>query len=117
MHPGGGPAVIRRNDGLATASLVTGITSVVCCGPVTGIPAVIMGLLSRNRISWSAGALGGKGRALAGVVLGVVGSTFWPVGIVTAVLLYTLNSNHPATASAIPCDQLEHTVYHYHVAL
>jgi hypothetical protein len=114
---GGGPAVARRDDGLATASLVTGITSLVFCGPVTGIPAVIMGLVSRNRISRSAGALGGRGLAIAGVLLGVVGSTFWTIGIAAALVLYSLNSNHPATASAIPCDQLEHTMFHYHVAL
>jgi hypothetical protein len=55
--------------------------------------------------------------ALAGVILGVAGSAFWTIGIVAAVLVYSLNSNHPATATAIPCDQLEHTVNHYHVAL
>jgi hypothetical protein len=117
IEPGGAPAVVKRGDGLATASLVTGIVSVVCCGLVTGIPAIVMGLISRNRIARSAGALGGRGMAVAGVVLGVAGSVFWTVGIGTAFLVYSVNADHPATASAVPCDLLEHTVYHYHVAL
>jgi len=117
IEPGGGPAVVKREDGLATASLVTGIASLVCCGLVTGIPAIVMGLVSRNRIARSSGALGGRGMAMAGVILGVAGSVFWTVGITAAVVVYKANSNHPATASAVPCDLLEHTVYHYHVAL
>jgi hypothetical protein len=117
IEPGGAPAVVKRGDGLATASLVTGIVSVVCCGLVTGIPAIVMGLISRNRIARSAGALGGRGMAVAGVVVGVAGSVFWTVGIGAAFLVYSVNANHPPTASAVPCDLLEHTVYHYHVAL
>jgi hypothetical protein len=117
IEPGGEPVVVKRDDGLATASLVTGIASLVCCGLVTGIPAIVMGLVSRNRIARSAGALGGRGIAVAGVILGVAGSVFWTVGITAAVVVYKANSNHPATASAVPCDLLEHTAFHYHVAL
>jgi len=117
IEPGYGPAAGRRDDGLAIASLITGITSITCCGPLSGIPAIVMGFVSRNRIARAAGALGGRGMATAGLILGVVGSAFWTVGLIVAVLVYTLNSNHPATTTAIPCDQLEHTNYHYHVAL
>jgi hypothetical protein len=111
------PPVVKPNEGLATASLVTGITSITCCGPVTGIPAIVMGVVARNRIARSAGALGGGGMAIAGAILGIVGSAIWTFGIVAGVVVYSLNASHSAAGSGIPCDLLEHTVYHYHVAL
>ena len=55
--------------------------------------------------------------AVAGVILGVAGSVFWTLGIAAAVVLYSMNSSHTGTASSVQCDLLEHTVYHYHVAL
>ena len=81
IEPGGGLPAVKRSDGLAIASLVTGIVSLVCCGLVTGVPAIVMGLVSRNRIARSAGALGGRGMAVAGVILGVAGSVFWTLGM------------------------------------
>jgi hypothetical protein len=60
--------------GLATASLVCGVCGVIC-GPFAGIPAIITGHLALSRIKKSGGALQGKGRAVAGLVMGYV-STF-----------------------------------------
>ena len=66
-----------RNDGLAVASLVIGILSLVCSiaclGVVLGPTAAIMGFISRQRIGSSGGALGGATLALVGLILGVVG--------------------------------------------
>jgi hypothetical protein len=66
-----------RNDGLAIASLVIGILSLVCSvacfGIVLGPIAAIMGFISRQRIASSGGALGGGTLAVIGLVLGVVG--------------------------------------------
>jgi hypothetical protein len=118
IEPGGGFAVEKRNDGLATASLVTGITSLVCCGLVTGIPAIILGLVARNRIARSPATLGGGGMATAGVVLGIIGSLVsTSIAVLAGVLVYNATAAHPPTAAAIPCDLLEHTAYHYHVGL
>lgn len=59
------------NDGKAVASLVLGILSMVCCmGALTGIPAIILGALSKRDISRSGGALGGEGLAIAGMITG-----------------------------------------------
>ncbi|TMB90266.1 MAG: DUF4190 domain-containing protein [Chloroflexi bacterium] len=118
IEPGGGYPVARRNDGLAIASLATGIASLVCCGLVTGVPAIIMGLVSRSRIARTPEILTGAGMAIAGVILGIAGSLIWTaVVIVGGIVVYNVNAGHTATASSIPCDQLEHTLYHYHVAL
>jgi hypothetical protein len=83
MQPGYGYAA-RRTDGLAIASLIIGILSLVCffacLGVVLGPTAAIMGFISRQRISSSGGALGGGVLALIGLILGVVGflvSVLW----------------------------------------
>ena len=72
--PGGGMQYAgTRTDGLAIASLVTGILSLVCCfvllGVILGPVAAILGFISRNRITQSNGTLGGGGLAIGGLVL------------------------------------------------
>ena len=66
-----------RTDGLAIASLVIGIISLVCSigclGVVLGPTAAIMGFISRQRINSSGGALGGGTLAVVGMVLGIIG--------------------------------------------
>ena len=66
-----------RTDGLAIASLVIGILSIVCSvaclGVVLGPTAAIMGFISRQRIASSGGAVGGGTLAVIGLVLGILG--------------------------------------------
>jgi len=70
-------AAAPRTDGLATASLIVGIMSLVCffiCGGlILGPAAAIMGFISRQRVSSSGGAIGGGSLATVGLVLGVIG--------------------------------------------
>jgi len=67
----------RRTDGLAIASLIIGILSLVCSiaclGIILGPTAAIMGFISRQRITSSGGAVGGGAFALIGLILGIVG--------------------------------------------
>ena len=76
QQPGAGYAA-QRTDGLAIASLVIGIISLVCfflcLGVILGPTAAIMGFISRQRIATSGGALGGGALAVVGLVLGIVG--------------------------------------------
>ncbi len=53
-------------------SLVLGIISFTCFGPLTAIPAVICGHVALSRIKKSAGTRTGSGMAIAGLVLGYV---------------------------------------------
>src|ERR1700692_3979535 len=70
-----------QNDGKAIASLVLGILSLVgCFGALAGIPAVILGFLSKRDIAKSAGALGGEGLALGGIITGAL-STILSIGL------------------------------------
>jgi Domain of unknown function (DUF4190) len=75
--PMGAGYAAPRIDGLAVASLVIGIFSlvcgVVCLGVFLGPTAAIMGFISRQRIASSGGALGGATLALVGLMLGIVG--------------------------------------------
>lgn len=71
------PAMEPRTSKLAVWSLVCGIATVFC-SCITGIPAIIMGIMALNRIGKSQGALGGKGLAIAGLccacTLGITGT-------------------------------------------
>jgi hypothetical protein len=66
-----------RTDGLAIASLIIGILSLVCSvaclGVILGPTAAIMGFISRQRIASSGGTVGGGTLATVGLVLGIIG--------------------------------------------
>jgi hypothetical protein len=59
-----------QTNGMAIAALVCGVAQIVA-GPLTGIPAIILGHLARGRIRQTGEQ--GDGLALAGLILGYVG--------------------------------------------
>jgi competence protein ComGC len=63
-----------KTSGLAIASLVLGIVSIVllCVGPLFAIPAIICGHIAYSRIKRSPGLLSGGGLALGGFITGYV---------------------------------------------
>jgi hypothetical protein len=71
-----------KTSGMAIASLVLGIVSVVlCCSVFAGLPAIILGALGLSAIGRSHGRLTGKGLAIAGIITGGLGSVILPVQI------------------------------------
>jgi len=77
-------------DGMAIGALVLGLLS-FCLGCLTGIPAIILGMISIKRINADPANKGGKGMAIAGVVLGailtvlaIIGLIVWGVGMIVA---------------------------------
>lgn len=60
----------RTTNGFAVASLVLGIVFV---GGIGSILALVFGYLAKNQIDRSHGVEGGRGMAIAGIVLGWVG--------------------------------------------
>lgn len=69
-----------KTDGGAIASMVLGIASfVLCLSFFSGIPAVIVGHISRSKIKKSGGRLKGDGMALAGLILGYISFLFIPI--------------------------------------
>jgi hypothetical protein len=65
-------AMPGATPGLAIASMVCGIVGIFFCylAGLLGIPAVICGHMALNRISQSPIPLGGRGMAIAGLILG-----------------------------------------------
>jgi hypothetical protein len=72
-----GPA--KPGNGLAVAALVLGILTFVCLGPIAGIAAVVLGILGVNKAKETGT---GKGMAIAGIVLGIVGTIVFVIAIV-----------------------------------
>jgi type II secretory pathway pseudopilin PulG len=107
FYPGQGQPYAQpaQTDTKATVSLVLGIISILCFGVLTGIPAIILGHISRGNISRSMGRLSGGGMALTGLILGycsLVFSTFFIAAIMIPNLLRARNAaNESAAASTV----------------
>ncbi|HEX9554087.1 MAG TPA: DUF4190 domain-containing protein, partial [Streptosporangiaceae bacterium] len=59
-----------QTNGLAVAALICGVAQIMA-GPLTGIPAIILGHIARSRIRQTGEQ--GAGLALAGLILGYAG--------------------------------------------
>lgn len=67
-----------ENNGLAIAALVCGVMFI-------GPPALIMGIMARKQIAASGGQQTGDGLALAGVILGAMGTALWGLYLILIV--------------------------------
>lgn len=76
-----------QTDGKATGSLVLGILSLLCFSFLAGIPAIILGHISRKNIRQSMGRLKGDGMALAGLIMGYLSIAFIPVTLIIAAIV------------------------------
>jgi hypothetical protein len=76
-----------ETNGRATAAMVTGILSLLICAPA-GIAAVIVGNGAKNQIDQSGGLQGGRGMAVAGVVMGWIAIAVMIIGIIFSVLFF-----------------------------
>jgi hypothetical protein len=86
-----GPPVAATN-GKATASLVTGIASLVlswCCGlGLAGVVAIALGVKARREIVASGGTQQGDGLALGGIVTGAIAAALGLLFLVLIVLAF-----------------------------
>jgi type II secretory pathway pseudopilin PulG len=75
QQPAGSPplpaAGLTETSGLAIASMVMGISALMC--GITAIPAVICGHLAQGKIKRSEGRMTGGGFAIAGLITGYIG--------------------------------------------
>lgn len=69
-------AAVGQDQTLAIVSLVCGVLSIVCCGAFTGIPAIITGFMAKNNVDSNPNQYGGRGFALAGMILGGISVFF-----------------------------------------
>ena len=82
---GGYGAAPQGTNKKAVWSLVLGILGVLCCGFLTGIPALILGKMAQKEIDATGGGQG-RGMATAGFVLGIIAIAF---GILNIILFAT----------------------------
>ena len=75
-----------QNNTLAIVSLVSGILSILCCGLIAGIPALITGYIARNNAAQNPQMYGGGGLALAGMIMGGLSILFSILYIIFVVL-------------------------------
>jgi hypothetical protein len=67
-----------RTEPLSVWSFVLSLVGLFCCGFFAGVPAVIMGHIALSRIKLQP-YLGGRGLALAGLIIGYVAIFGWVV--------------------------------------
>jgi type IV pilus assembly protein PilA len=96
-----------QTDGKATGSLILGILSLLCFSFLAGIPAVILGHMSRKNIRQSMGRLKGDGMALAGLIMGYISMAAIPFILIIAaiaipnLLRAKISANDSAAASTM----------------
>jgi len=80
------PGTAQENDGKAVASLILGILSLTFFWIFAGIPAIVLGHLSRSQIKKSMGRLKGEGMALAGLIMGYLSVAMLPFALIIAAI-------------------------------
>ncbi len=92
-----------RSDHRATGALVLGVLSMTCLGFLAGIPAIVLGAMSRKEIDRSQGALSGRGIAAGGIVTGLFGTGISLIVLVTLLsgVIESVNPPEPRTASPL----------------
>jgi uncharacterized protein DUF4190 len=93
-------AVTPPTDGLALGAMITGIAAfVLAClygiGLLASPVALVLGRVSMNRIKRSEGRLGGRGFAVAGFVLGIIGTVLLVIVVAVVVILIVVYVNDP----------------------
>src|SRR2546422_2422854 len=67
------PSYLQPQSGsLATASMIIGIASIFCLGPILAIVAIILGAMALSQIKKNPEAIGGRQQAVTGIVTGCV---------------------------------------------
>lgn len=59
-----------QNKSLATASMIVGIASICCLGPLPAIVAIILGAVALSQMKKDPERVGGRQAALAGIITG-----------------------------------------------
>jgi len=94
----------QETDGKAVGSLILGILAIFPFGFLAGIPAVVLGHLSKSTIAKSMGRLKGEGMATAGLIMGYFSVAFVPLILIVAAVAIPnlLRARMAANESAAP---------------
>ena len=106
-----GNAEVTQKTGLAIASMVVGIVSMLLCGllGLGSLTGLVLGIVALVKAKNSPMRFGGQGYAIAGIVLSVI--SFFYIGIVFAIAIPNLIASYRAAneGSAI---RIVHTLAH-----
>lgn len=105
---------VQQSNGKAIASLVLGVLS-FCLSALAGIPAIILGVMALSTANRSQGRVGGQGLAIAGIVLGGIGTLM--VFVQIALLLPAISAARDAarrTESSNNFKQIGFALHNYH---
>jgi hypothetical protein len=88
------PRPAGQNQTLAIASMITGLLGLMlgCLGPIPGVVAVVLGLMSLQQIKKSPETTGGKPMAIIGVVTGSLAIVFYGLLLLWFILAGALGS-------------------------
>ncbi len=79
--------------------LVLGILSLVCLGPLAGVPGIIVSVSARRSIREAQGRLGGAGMATAGLILSIIGTAFAVIGILVIIIVAAAGTSSTSSTS------------------
>ena len=79
-HGSGNTRPESKTNGSATAALVFGILGLLI--GILSVPALVFGYSARRQIDGSGGVQGGRGMAIAGIVLGWIGAVLWAIWLI-----------------------------------
>ena len=83
------PRTPAPNQQLAAASMIVGLAGILlswCFGPVPGVVALVLGLVALSQIKKSPEKYGGRGMAIAGIVIGALTVAFYILLIIGWIL-------------------------------
>ncbi len=96
----------EKTSGMAIASLVLGILGFFSCA-ITGIPGLILGLVSLSAIRKSEGRLGGRGLAISGIVVSGVTILIIPLmALLVAILVPAVSRARDVATSAVSASNV-----------
>jgi hypothetical protein len=81
-----------ENKTLATASMIVGILSMACLGPLPAIVAIVLGAVALSQIKKNPGRVGGRQSALVGIVTGSLGLVVYGGLIIFYIVLLIMRS-------------------------
>jgi len=84
-----------QNKGMATASMIIGIASMACLGPIPGIVAIVLGAMTLSQIKKNPQAVAGKQQAMTGIVTGSLALLIYGAILIVYVLVFVFAAaNH-----------------------
>src|SRR5439155_4188411 len=88
------PSYIQpQSKGMATASMIIGIASMACLGPIPGIVAIVLGAMTLSQIKKNPDTVAGKQQAMTGIITGSLAILIYGVGFIIYILFVIAMAN------------------------